>query len=101
VRYTEFDEGGDKMESGKLPEFRSFCESQFHLTHRGSLVKDKRQNVAIEASTVYHAVFLMGALGLCSLLACNQTLRTPIGQRWFGQKRQVVSDSTICQSLPT
>ncbi|MFQ5753339.1 MAG: hypothetical protein ACE5HI_15215 [bacterium] len=89
------------MEQGKIPEFRAFCESKFHLTHWASCVKDKRQNVEIPASTVYNSVFLMGALGLGSLLACDQTLRTPIGQRWFAQKEPAVSDTTMARSLET
>lgn len=89
------------MEHRKLPQFRSFCESKFHLTHWASCVKDKRHAVEIEASTIYHAVFLMGTLGLGSLLACDQTLRTPIGQLWFKQKGPVVSDTTMARSLET
>jgi len=89
------------MEITKLPDFRSFCESEFHLTHRTSLVSDGRQNASIPACTVYHATFLMGALGLGSLLASDQMLRTPVGQRWFRQKTPAVSDSTMARSLET
>jgi len=49
------------MESSKLPDFRSFCESSFHLTHRVRNVSDGRETQKIPASTVYHATFLMGA----------------------------------------
>ena len=71
------------MESKKLPDFRSFCESKFNLTYRVSEVKDERENADIPASVIYNAVFLMGALGLGSLLLCDQTLRTPIGRKWL------------------
>jgi len=48
------------MENSKLPDFRSFCESKFHLTYRASSVSDVRENPTIPASVVYNAVFLMG-----------------------------------------
>ena len=89
------------MESSKLPDFRFFCESQFNLAHRVSFVSDCRSNASIPASVVYNAVFLMGALGLSSLLSCDQILRTPIGRKWFSKKESVVSDSTMARSLET
>ena len=48
------------MENSKLPDFRSFCESKFHLTYRAASVSDVRENPNIPASVVYQAVFLMG-----------------------------------------
>ena len=86
------------MQRCKLPCFRSFCESNFHLTYRASSMKDRRSDVQIPAATVYHAVFLMGSLALGSLLACDQTLRTPIGQLCFNRKKPVVSDTTSEES---
>ena len=86
------------MEGEKLPDFRCFCESKFHLTYRASMVSDVRENPSIPASVVYNAVFLMGTLGLGSLLLCDQTLRTVIGRKWLHNKAGV-SDSTMARSL--
>ena len=41
----------------------------------------------------------MGAMGWGSLLRCDQMIRTPVGQRWFGRKTPPVSDSTMARSL--
>lgn len=67
------------MNNKQLPDFRSFMESSFHLSFRESQVTDGRVAPEITASTVFHAVCLMGAMGLPSLLQCDQTLRTPVG----------------------
>jgi len=89
------------MESSKLPSFRHFCESHFHLSSRISDVDDGRSNVQIPASTIVSAIAFMGALGLGSLLACDQMLRTFVGFSWFGKKKPVVSDTTMARSLET
>lgn len=86
------------MDSGNLPDFRSFCEAQFHFSHRAKTVSDQRSNPQIDASVVYQAVFFMGALGLGSLLLCDQTLRTSLGRQWLKHKA-FVSDSTMACSL--
>jgi hypothetical protein len=91
------------MNNGQLPDFRSFIESRFHLSHRASGVDDGRVDPDIPASTVFGAICFMGALGLPSLLQCDQSLRTPVGHGWFGHGKSppepVVSDSTMCRSL--
>jgi hypothetical protein len=91
------------MDNGQLPDFRSFIEQRFHLSHGASGVYDGRVDPAIPASTVFHAICFMGALGLPSLLQCDQSLRTPVGYGWFGHGKSspgpVVSDSTMCRSL--
>ena len=92
------------MDNNHLPGFRSFIESSFHLSSRESQVKDGRVAPDIPASTVFHAVCFMGALGLPSLLRCDQSLRTPIGAIWFPHRSKqdsVVSDSTMARSLET
>ena len=83
----------------KLPDFQSFCGTKFCLSHYARQVKDRRGEVKIPASTVFSAVFLMGAMGWGSLLRCDQMIRTPVGQRWFGRKTPPVSDSTMARSL--
>jgi len=83
----------------KLPDFQSFCETKFRLSHYAKQVKDRRGEVKIKASTVFSAVLLMGAMGWGSLLRCDQMIRTPIGQRWFKRKPPAVSDSTMARSL--
>jgi len=83
----------------KLPDFQSFCETKFRLSHYARQVRDRRDEVKIPASTVFSAVLLMGAMGWGSLLRCDQMIRTPIGQRWFRRKRPAVSDSTMARSL--
>ncbi len=87
------------MDSKQLPDFRSFMESRFHMSFRSSQVTDGRVAPDIAASVVFHAVCFMGALGLPSLLQCDQALRTPVGQKWFGQKKPAASDSTMARSL--
>ena len=91
------------MDNGQLPDFRSFIEPRFHLSHRASGVDDGRVDPDIPASTVFHAICFMGVLGLPSLLQCDQSLRTPVGHGWFGHGKSslepVVSDSTMCRSL--
>ena len=47
----------------KLPNFRTFCQHRFHLAHKAATVRDKRGEVDIPPSTVFSAVFLMGAMG--------------------------------------
>jgi hypothetical protein len=74
-------------------------ESRFHMSFRASQVTDGRVAPDIAASMVFHAVCFMGALGLPSLLQCDQALRTPVGQKWFGQKKPAASDSTMARSL--
>jgi len=63
----------------KLPDFQSFCETKFCLSHYARPVKDRRGEVKIPASTVFSAVFLMGAMGWGSLLRCDQMF---INSRW-------------------
>ncbi len=87
------------MYSKQVPDFRSFMESRFHLSFRASQVTDGRVAPDISASVVFHAVCFMGAFGLPSLLQCDQALRTPVGQKWFGQKKPAASDSTMARSL--
>lgn len=91
------------MDSKQLPDLRSFIESRFHLSFRSSRVDDGRVDPDIPASVVFQAICFMGALGLPSLLQCDQALRTPVGGSWFGQHKAspnpVVSDSTMARSL--
>jgi hypothetical protein len=87
------------IEARKLPDFQTFCESKFYLSHRAAAVRDKRGDAKVAASTVFSAVWLMGALGLGALLSVDRMLRTPIGKRWFGRKKPAVSDSTMSRSL--
>jgi hypothetical protein len=89
------------MNNKQLPDFRSFMESSFHLSFRESRVTDGRVAPEITASTVFHAVCFMGAMGLPSLLQCDQALRTPIGGSWFPHHKSypVVSDTTMARSL--
>ena len=61
--------------------------------------QDGRHAPQISAGTVAEAVWFMGALGLGSLLQCDQQVRTAVGQQWFGQARAVVSDTTMSRSL--
>ena len=89
------------MESAKLPSFHSFCSSEFHFSYHTSLVEDGRTSVEIPASTVVSAIAFMGALGLGSLLACDQMQRTPVGQSWFSKREPACSDSTMARSLET
>ena len=60
------------IDTKKLPDFQSFCESQFHLAHRAATVRDRRGETKIPASTVFSAVCLMGTLGLGALLSCDR-----------------------------
>ena len=83
----------------KLPDFRTFCQHRFHLAHKAATVRDKRGEVDIPPSTVFSAVFLMGAMGWRSLLSCDRMLRTPVGKRWFRQQTPAVSDTTMARSL--
>lgn len=89
------------MESSKLPSFVHFCSSEFNLNYRTSQAQDGRDKVDIPASTVVSAITFMGALGLGSLLQCDQMLRTPVGNMWFGNTKPAVSDSTMAGSLET
>ena len=89
------------MNNKQLPDFRSFMESSFHLSFRESQVTDGRVAPEITASTVFHGVCFMGAMGLPSLLQCDQALRTPVGSSWFPHHKSypVVSDTTMARSL--
>ena len=62
-------------------------------------MQDGRQAPQISAGAVAEAVCFMGALGLGSLLQCDQQLRTEVGQQWFGQAPPIVSDTTMSRSL--
>jgi len=83
----------------KLPDFRALCQHRFHLAHKAATVRDKRGKVDIPPSTVFSAIFLMGAMGWGSLLSCDRMLRTPVGKRWFRQQTPAVSDTTMARSL--
>jgi hypothetical protein len=87
------------MEDSQLPNFQQFCEHQFQLRKRLERMQDARSAPRISAGVVAEAVCFMGALGLGSLLQCDQELRTEVGQAWFGQASSVVSDTTINRSL--
>jgi len=87
------------MEGSQLPNFQQFCEHQFDLRERLGSLKDARPAPQISAGVVAEAICFMGALGLGSLLQCDQELRTEVGQAWFGHASSVVSDTTISRSL--
>ena len=87
------------IEQAKLPDFQQFCERQFALKQRLGQIEDSRQSPQIATATIAEAVVLMGALGLGSLLQCEQTLRTDVGLGWFGHPSPAVSDTTMARSL--
>ena len=87
------------MDRAQVPNFQRFCEQEFSLRQRLESMQDGRQAPQISAGTVAEAVCFMGALGLGSLLQCDQQLRTAVGQQWFGQSSPVVSDTTMARSL--
>ena len=87
------------MDASQLPNFQQFCEQEVQLRRRLAAMKDGRQAPQISAGTVAEAVCFMGALGLDSLLQCDQQLRTDVGQQWFGQAPPIVSDTTMSRSL--
>ena len=87
------------IEKAKLPDFQKFCKRQFHLEKQLGNIEDNRESPQIETSTIAEAVVFMGALGLGSLLQCDQTLRTEVGLIWFGQETPAVSDTTMARSL--
>ena len=87
------------MEDAQLPNFQQFCERQFQLRERLESMQDARFAPQISAGVVAEAICFMGALGLGSLLQCDQELRTEVGQAWFGHASSVVSDTTISRSL--
>jgi hypothetical protein len=87
------------MEQRQIPRFQEFCEREFRLRKRLRALRDTRHAPKISAGTVAEAICFMGALGLGSLLQCDQQLRTDLGQHWFGQPHPVVSDTTIARSV--
>jgi hypothetical protein len=87
------------MEVSQVSSFQRFCEQTMQLRRRLTSMEDERQAPQISAGTVAEAVCFMGALGLGSLLQCDQQLRTEVGQHWFGQAAPVVSDTTMSRSL--
>ena len=87
------------MDASQVPNFQRFCEQELQLRQRLGSLEDGRQAPQISAGTVAEAVCFMGALGLGSLLQCDQQLRTDVGQQWFGQASSVVSDTTMTRSL--
>ena len=87
------------MDASQVPNFQRFCEQEMQLRQRLASMKDGRQSPRISAETVAEAVCFIGALGLSSLLQCDQQLRTEVGQQWFGQAPPIVSDTTISRSL--
>lgn len=87
------------IEQSKIPDFQKFCESQFSMKKQLGKIEDNRESPQIETATIAEAVVFMGALGLGSLLQCDQTLRTEVGLMWFGQQTPAVSDTTIARSL--
>ena len=87
------------MEEAHLPNFQQFCEERFQLRERLASLQDTRPAPQIPAGVVAEAICFMGALGLGSLLQCDQELRTEVGQAWFGQASSVVSDTTMSRSL--
>jgi hypothetical protein len=87
------------MDSLQLPDFQQFCDQQFQLRQRLSTIVDTRKAARISAGTVAEAICFMGALGLGSLLQCDQQVRTDVGQTWFGQSRPAVSDTTMTRSV--
>jgi hypothetical protein len=88
-----------EMEISQMPNFQQFCEQEFQLRQRLQGMQDGRALPQISAGIVAEAVCFMGALGLGSLLQCDQQLRTEVGQQWFGQPSSVVSDTTLSRSL--
>lgn len=88
-----------RMDASQVPSFQQFCEQAMHLRSRLEDMQDGRQAPQISAGTVAEAVCFMGALGLGSLLQCDQQLRTGVGQQWFGQTAPIVSDTTMSRSL--
>jgi hypothetical protein len=89
------------MNTLRVPSFQQFCEQTVQLRRRLASMEDEREAPRISAGTVAEAVCFMGALGLGSLLQCDQQLRTDVGQQWFGQAPPIVSDTTISRSLET
>jgi hypothetical protein len=89
------------MDAVQVPNFQRFCEQTVRLRRQLASLEDGRQAPQISAGTVAEAVCFMGALGLGSLLQCDQQLRTEVGQQWFGQTSPVVSDTTMSRSLAT
>jgi hypothetical protein len=87
------------MDASPVLNFQQFCEQELHLRRQLEGMQDERQAPRISAGRVAEAVCFMGALGLGSLLQCDQELRTEVGQGWFGQARPVVSDTTMSRSL--
>ena len=87
------------MTPTKLPDFRAFCQQQFRLAHKAAAVRDKHGEVDIPPSTVFTAIFLMGAMGWGTLSSCDRMLRTPVGKQWFRQQTPAVSDTTMARSL--
>ena len=87
------------MDVLQVPNFQQFCEQKMQLRQRLASMEDGRQAPQISAGTVAEAVCFMGALGLGSLLQCDQQLRTAVGQQWFGQAPPIVSDTTMSRSL--
>jgi hypothetical protein len=87
------------MDASQVPNFQQFCEQELQLRRRLEGMQDGRQAPQISAGTVAEAVCFMGALGLGSLLQCDQQLRTEVGQQWFGQAAPIVSDTTMSRSL--
>lgn len=87
------------MDPLQIPNFQQFCEQELHLHRQLEGMQDGRPAPQITAGTVAEAVCFMGALGLGSLLQCDQELRTEVGQAWFGQARPAVSDTTMARSL--
>lgn len=87
------------MDTLQIPNFQQFCEHELHLHRQLEGMQDGRPAPQISAGTVAEAVCFMGALGVGSLLQCDQELRTEVGQAWFGQASPVVSDTTMARSL--
>jgi hypothetical protein len=82
----------------EVPNFKSYSNAHFHFAYQSGRVKDGRENGIISASMVIQAVLLMGVMGLGSLLALDQELRTKLGAAWFGT-RNSLSDTTMARSL--
>lgn len=87
------------MEISQISNFQQFCDQEFQLRHRLQGMQDGRPMPQISTGIVAEAVCFMGALGLGSLLQCDQQLRTEVGHQWFGQASSVVSDTTLSRSL--
>jgi hypothetical protein len=87
------------MDRLQVPNFQRFCKQELQLRGRLETMQDARHAPQISAGTVAEAVCFIRALGLGSLLQCDQELRTKVGQAWFGQGRPVVSDTTMSRSL--